>query len=92
MLFELPGYQFPYTVMNRCLYLRQKIHSTIVSVMLIESSVKFMKEGQNRGFHPSFEKLPIKDSSISRVLEPILEVERNLWDLLFQPLKYLRDY
>jgi hypothetical protein len=22
MLFALPGYQFPYTVMNRCLYLR----------------------------------------------------------------------
>jgi hypothetical protein len=22
MLFALPGYQFPYTIMNRCLYLR----------------------------------------------------------------------
>jgi hypothetical protein len=26
MLFALPGYQFPYTVMNRCLYLRSCAH------------------------------------------------------------------
>ena len=31
MLFALPGYQFPYTVMNRCLYLRKHYCSSLLT-------------------------------------------------------------
>ena len=39
--------------------------------------VKFMKEGQNRGFHPSLRKLSIKSSRARRVLESVLKLGWN---------------
>jgi hypothetical protein len=39
MLFALPGYQFPYTVMNRCLYLNAK---SFASIFWIDPTILLM--------------------------------------------------
>ena len=54
---------------------------------LLELPIISLKEGQNRVFDPSMRKLSIKSPLACSLLEPILKVWWNFWDLLFPPLK-----
>ena len=54
---------------------------------LSELSVKSFKEGWNQGFDLSMRIIFIKSLLASCVLEPILKVGWNFWDLLVSPLK-----
>ena len=53
---------------------------------IVELSVKSLEEGQICGFDPSWRKFSITSSLACRVLEPILKVGWNFWDLFFPPL------
>ena len=49
----------------------------------LNSSIKSLKEGQNRGFGPFLRKFSIKSRLARRVLEPILKVGWNYLNFLF---------
>ena len=62
------------------------IHTTL------ELFIKSLKEGWNYGFDPSLRKLPIKSLLACYVLEPIMKIGWNFWDLLFPPLNRVRAW
>jgi hypothetical protein len=65
MLFALPGYQFPYTVMNRCLYLRlfMRSNSNTTSEHTTQVENNYFCGMQNNQWKPKFQwKVPLTSS------------------------------
>ena len=60
--------------------------------LAIELSMKSLKEGSNLGFDPFQRFFFIESSLAHHVLEPLLKVGSKFWDLLFAPLKLVREF